>query len=159
MRKMTTRMKVALNVCIAGFILGVVMLLGTVSAHADSTPTPGSPPATQTVTATVSDPLSSYLAPGGVLTLSIGGIFLIVRELKTIKQMDLQKYKDRAETAENSAATTSEKLSGQITRLEAKLDAAIKDTETKHDLYMAEVTHRRRLELIMVEHGIALPAE
>lgn len=165
---MTKGLRIWLYVCITGALLGAALLLGT-AANA----TEGITPKPDTTTSTTQYPNgdtvtnkteaatnpSDWFAPGGIFVTSIGGIFLVVREVKGIKQMDLQKYKDRAETAENKAGADTAKLAAQIERLEKKLDDALKDTEAKHDQYVAEITHRRRLELIMVEHGIALPAE
>jgi len=167
---LSKNLKIALYLCIAGLLLGASLLFSaTANAAADNASTPSGGTSqtsgkTETVTpsqtpVSVPDNLSTFLAPGGIVTISIGGIFLIVREIKTVRQMDIQGYKDRAEAAENKVTIETGKLAAQISRLEEKLDAAIKDTEAKHDLYVAEITHRRRLELIMVENGIALPAE
>lgn len=166
---MTKGLKIWFYVCITGVLVGAAMLLGTAAQASDggSTSKPDTTTSTtqkangDTVTNTSQAATSpqDWLAPGGVLTVSIGGLFLIVREVKGIKQMDLQRYKDRADAAETKSDAETTKFSQQIERLEAKLDKALKDTEAKHDLYVAEITHRRRLELIMAEHGIQLPAE
>lgn len=147
----------------------MLLFSATANAAADSTSTTsGSTSQTSGKAETVTPPqaplsapdnLTTFLAPGGIVTVSLGGILLIVREINAGRKINVDYYKEKAEKAESQAATDREKLSGQIARLEQKLDSAIKDTEAKHDLYVAEITHRRRLELIMVENGIALPAE
>lgn len=166
---MSKNLKLALYLCIAGVVLGASLFLTTAAQAAEgpSTPVTGTSQSTgKTDTVTPpqapsqgADPLPAWIAPGGIISVSLGGIILIVREVNAGKRINVDYYKGRAEKAESDGVLESNKLSGQITRLEAKLDAAIKDTEAKHDLYVAEITHRRRLELIMAEHGIQLPAE
>lgn len=166
---MSKNLKIALYMCIAGVILGATLLFSTAAQAADGPSTPsGTTSQTSGQNGTVSPPtapsvapdnLSTWFAPGGIITISLGGILLIVREVNAGRKINVDYYKERAEKAEAQQTIDREKLSGQINRLEDKLDAAIKDTEAKHDLYIAEITHRRRLELIMAEHGIALPAE
>lgn len=167
---MSKNLKIALYVCFAGLILGAMLLFSaTANANADSASTPtGGTSQTTGETGTVRpvetpsvapDNLSTFFAPGGIITISLGGILLIVREINAGKKINVDYHKDRADRAESQAAIDTQKLVSQIERLEAKLDAAIKDTESKHDLYVAEITHRRRLELILAEHGIALPVE
>ena len=166
---MSKNLKIALYMCIAGLILGATLLFSTAAQAAGDPATPsGSTSQTSGQTNTVTPPqapsgapdsLSTYFAPGGIITISLGGILLIVREINAGRKINVDYHKERADKAETQQTIDREKLSGQITRLEQKLDAAIKDTEAKHDLYVAEITHRRRLELIMAEHGIALPAE
>jgi hypothetical protein len=152
---MTKGLKIWLYACIAGVCLGAALLLGTAANAADgSTPKPET-----TSSATTSDSGGTdWFAPGGILTVSLGGIFLIVREVKSIKDMDLQKYKTRAEAAEAKADTETAKLASQIERLERKLDSALADVEKKHDEMVAEVAHRRQLEVLLAQHGIAVPA-
>ena len=91
--------------------------------------------------------------------MALTGILLIVREVNAGRNLNVQMYKDRAIAAESKAALDTQKLADQVNRLEKKLDDALKATEEKHDLYMAEVAHRRKLELALAEHGIVVHSE
>lgn len=160
---MTKGLKFWLYACIAGALLGLALLFSTGAQAAD-----GTLPKPETTTSTTEKPNGEtitskteaattpqdWFAPGGIFMGSIGGIFLIVREYKGIKQMDLQKFKDRAEAAETKATSDTAKLAAQIQRLEKKLDDALEDVETKHDEWVAEVAHRRRLEILLAQNGI-----
>lgn len=163
---MTKGLKAWLYVCISGVILGFALLFSAGAQAADNT-TP-KPESTTSVTEKSNGDVvtnktetksegTDWFAPGGILTVSLGGIFLIVREIKSIKDMDLQKYKTRAETAETKADQETSKLAAQIERLEKKLDKALEDVEEKHDEWVAEVAHRRKLEVLLAENGIAVP--
>jgi len=165
---MTKRLKILLYVCITGVLLGVALMFGTAAQATSSNGTVPKPQSTtsitekpngETITNTVEKGVqpSDWFAPGGIVTISIGGLFLIVKEIKSIKQMDVEGYKTRAETAENKANTETQRLAAQIERLEQKLDAALKDVESKHDEMMVEVAHRRKLELLLAQHGITPP--
>lgn len=163
---MTKGLKVWLYICISGVILGFALLFSAGAQAADNT-TP-KPESTTSVTEKSNGDVvtnktetksegSDWFAPGGILTVSLGGIFLIVREVKALKDTDVQKYKTRAETAETRAETETNKLAAQIERLERKLDKALEDVEVKHDEWVAEVAHRRRLEVLLAQNGIAVP--
>lgn len=166
---MTKGLKIALYACIAGVLLGLALLSGTVAQAAEgNVPKPESTTSTtqkangdtvtnKTETKAETNP-NDWLAPGGILVTSIGGTFMVVREVKSIKDMDLQKYKTRAEAAEAKVETETSKLAAQIERLERKLDKALEDVETKHDEWVEEVAHRRRLEVLLAQHGIAVPS-
>ncbi len=163
---MTKGLKIWLYACIAGVLLGAAMLLGTAAnasegdkSSSDTTSSTTQKANGDTVTSKTStaDTSNDWLAPGGLITVSIGGIFMIVREIKSIKDLDVQKYKTRAETAESKVDTETSKLAAQIERLEKKLDDALADVETKHDEWIAEVAHRRKLEVLLAQHGIAVP--
>lgn len=153
---MTKGLKIWLYASITGVMLGVALLFGT-AAQAAGESTTSDKSTSSTEKSSDSTGGSDWLAPGGILTVSIGGVFLVVREIKAIKDMDLQKYKTRAETAETKAETETNKLAAQIERLEQKLDKALEDVEKKHDEMVAEVAHRRQLEYLLAQHGIAVP--
>jgi hypothetical protein len=165
---MTKGLRILLGLFGTGVLIGFAMLLGTAANAAEgATPDPqsttsvtqksnGDTITNTTATATKTEP-SDWFAPGGIFTISIGGVFLVVREIKSMRQQDIQGYKERAETAENKATIETGKLAAQIERLEKKLDDALKDVESKHDEWIAEVQHRRKLEILLAEHGIAVP--
>lgn len=156
---MTKGLKVWLYVCITGALLGASLLLGTAANAAGDSAQPDTTKSTTQTTGETKTEGNDWLAPGGIFVTSIGGIFLIVREIKSIKDMDLQKYKTRAETAESKADSETSKLAAQIERLENKLDKALEDVETKHDEWVAEVAHRRQLEVLLAQNGIAVPPQ
>jgi hypothetical protein len=172
---MTKGLKVWLYICISGVLLGCALLFSAGAQAADNTPKPETTTSTtekangdtvinktEVAPAAASAP-SDWFAPGGILTVSIGGIFLIVREYKGIKQMDIQGHKDRADAAdakalaaETKATAVTDRLSAQIERLEKKLDDALADVETKHDEWLVEVAHRRKLEILLAQNGISV---
>lgn len=154
---MTKGLKIWLYACITGAMLGFALLFGTAANAAGEGTTSDTTTSSTEKSATKTEG-NDWLAPGGILTVSIGGIFLIVREIKSIKDMDLQKHKTRAEVAEAKVETETNKLAAQIERLEKKLDDALEDVERKHDEWLAEVTHRRKLEVLLAEHGIQVPS-
>lgn len=163
---MTKGLKIWLYTCIVGVILGAGLLFSTAAQAANGdTPNPDTTTSStqkangDTVTTKTEPPTQpqEWYAPGGILMGSIGGIFLIVREIKGVRQMDVQGYRDRAEAAENKVNTETSKLATQIQRLEQKLDTALEDVETKHDEWLAEVAHRRKLEILLAENGILVP--
>lgn len=158
---MSKGLKFWLYTCIAGVIAGFSLLFAAVSANAaaDNTVPPANNTSTVSVAPAATDPVSTYLAPGGILTISIGGIFMILREVNSLRSLEVQKYKDRAITAESQATQDTQRLSEQVSRLESKLDQALLDVEAKHDLWLEEVAHRRKLEILLAEHGVALPIE
>lgn len=154
---MTKGLRIWLGVCLAGFLIGVAMLFGTAANAAEGDKPSSDTSTSQTTTKEATGP-TDWLAPGGIVTLSIGGVFMVVREVKSLREIDVNKYKNRAELAEANATTETSKLAAQIERLEKKLDDALQDVERKHDEWLDEVAHRRRLEILLAENGIAVPA-
>jgi F0F1-type ATP synthase epsilon subunit len=164
---MTKGLKIWLYLCITGIFVGAALLLGSGANAADGTNSSSDTTSSTTQKAngdtvtnktSTADTSNDWLAPGGLITVSIGGIFMIVREVKSIKDLDVQKFKTRAETAEAKVETETSKLATQIERLESKLDKALDDVEKKHDEMVAEVAHRRKLEVLLAENGISVPA-
>jgi hypothetical protein len=167
---LSNKLKALLTLCVAGLILGAGLFLGVAKSQADSgTPAPISSSSTtqqpngNVVTNTTTtegekepDVWAQYGAPGGIITASLAGILLIVREINSGRNINVQQYKDRAIAAESKAALDTQKLADQVNRLEKKLDDALKATEEKHDLYIAEVNHRRKLELALAELGVVV---
>lgn len=164
---MSNKLKALLALCVAGLILGASLFFSaTAEANSGTTPNPVSTTSTtqqpngntttNTTTQTQKEPdvWAQYGAPGGIIGMALTGILLIVREINAGRNLNVQQFKDRAIAAENKAALDTQKLADQVNRLEKKLDDALKATEAKHDLYLAEVAHRRKLELLLAEHGI-----
>jgi hypothetical protein len=170
---LSNKLKALLGLCVAGLILGAGLFFSAAAEdNSGETPAPISSTSTtqqpngNTVTNTTTteakkepDLIAQYGAPGGIITVALTGILLIVREVNAGRNINVNLYKERAIAAESKAALDTQKLTDQVNRLEKKLDDALRATEEKHDLYIAEVNHRRKLELALAEHGIVVQAE
>jgi hypothetical protein len=178
-----------------GIGLGFIITLGFAApAIADST----SPKDTTTVqvaptevpTAAPSDTLGSTVAEfgpwGGLITIAGTAAVWIIREVNNGKNIDVQKYKDRAVEAENNANIEIGKVHTKLSILESKLDTVLADWERDreefsvrkqaftsqvlemeqrhqreleevHDKLIIEVRARHNAEKLLAAHNIEIP--
>lgn len=167
-------------------IMGIIILFGTAGAAAPSSPTDIT--VSSENGAEVSDPniLLQYGPTGGIITITLGGILMIVKAVNEGRTIQVAHYKERAEMASADASRDVQKVRDQLTRMEKSIDELNDDRDElrealeqrkaqfsrellalekrhqeqildSHELLLKQYNVRYKLEKLLSEHGVEVP--